>query len=128
MSKTTLPGLVSKRALIDRFRVGRSGRLKVSLARSAPSEKPPHVFNAKLDPKYPATLSHAAITGILRGQLGWDKVVLSDDMQMGAIRDAFGYADALRLAIEAGIDILTIAALCAMELRRRRMRQDQATS
>ena len=68
-----------------------------------------HVFNAKLDPKYPATLSHAAITGILRGQLGWDKVVLSDDMQMGAIRDAFGYADALRLAIEAGIDILTIA-------------------
>jgi beta-N-acetylhexosaminidase len=68
-----------------------------------------HVFNAKLDPKYPATLSHATITGILREQLGWDGVVLSDDMQMGAIRDAFGYPDALRLAIEAGIDILTIA-------------------
>jgi beta-N-acetylhexosaminidase len=68
-----------------------------------------HVFNAKLDPKYPATLSQATITGILREQLGWDGVVLSDDMQMGAIRDAFGYPDALRLAIAAGIDILTIA-------------------
>jgi beta-N-acetylhexosaminidase len=68
-----------------------------------------HVFNAKLDPKYPATLSRATITGILREQLGWDGVVLSDDMQMGAIRDAFGYPDALRLAIEAGIDMLTIA-------------------
>jgi beta-N-acetylhexosaminidase len=68
-----------------------------------------HVFNSKLDPTYPATLSKASITGILREQLGWDGVVLSDDMQMGAIRDAFGYPDALRLAIEAGIDILTIA-------------------
>jgi beta-N-acetylhexosaminidase len=68
-----------------------------------------HVFNSKLDPAYPATLSQATITGILREQLGYDGVVLSDDMQMGAIRDAFGYPDALRLAIEAGIDMLTIA-------------------
>ena len=30
-------------------------------------------------------------------------------MQMGAIRDAYGYPDAVRLAIEAGVDILTIA-------------------
>jgi len=41
--------------------------------------------------------------------LGWQGVVISDDMQMGAIRKAFGYGEALRLAIEAGIDILTIA-------------------
>ena len=68
-----------------------------------------HVFNSKLDAKYPATLSKATITGILREHIGWDGLVLSDDMQMGAIRDAFGYPDALRLAIEAGIDILTIA-------------------
>jgi beta-N-acetylhexosaminidase len=36
-------------------------------------------------------------------------VVISDDMQMGAIRKAFGYEVALRLAIVAGVDILTIA-------------------
>jgi beta-N-acetylhexosaminidase len=68
-----------------------------------------HVFNATLDPEHPATLSQPTITGILRGQIGWDGVVISDDMQMGAIRDAYGYADAIRLAILAGVDLLTIA-------------------
>ena len=68
-----------------------------------------HVFNAHLDAEYPATLSGATINLILREQLGWQGVVISDDMQMGAIRKAYGYEDALRLAIEAGVDILTIA-------------------
>lgn len=68
-----------------------------------------HVFNASLDPEHPATLSRDTITGILRERLGFDGVVLSDDMQMGAIRDAYGYEDAVRLAINAGVDILTIA-------------------
>jgi beta-N-acetylhexosaminidase len=36
-------------------------------------------------------------------------VVISDDMQMGAIRQAYGYPDAVRLTILAGVDILTIA-------------------
>ncbi|HTI29861.1 MAG TPA: glycoside hydrolase family 3 N-terminal domain-containing protein [Methylomirabilota bacterium] len=68
-----------------------------------------HVFNATLDPEHPATLSQPTITGILREQLGWDGVVISDDMQMGAIRDAYGYEEAIRLTIVAGVDILTIA-------------------
>ena len=68
-----------------------------------------HVFNANLDPSYPATLSKATVTGILRERLGYDGVVISDDLQMGAIRKAFGYPEAVALAIEAGVDILTIA-------------------
>jgi beta-N-acetylhexosaminidase len=68
-----------------------------------------HVFNGTLDPDNPATLSQATITGILREEIGWDGVVISDDMQMGAIRQAYGYPDAVRLAILAGVDILTIA-------------------
>jgi beta-N-acetylhexosaminidase len=68
-----------------------------------------HVFNANLDPDYPATLSRATVTGILRERFGFDGLVISDDMQMGAIRDAFGYPDAIRLAIGAGVDVLTIA-------------------
>jgi beta-N-acetylhexosaminidase len=68
-----------------------------------------HVFNAKLDPRHPATLSQPTIAGILRDRLGWDGLVLSDDMQMGAIRQAYGYQEALRLAIFAGVDVLTIA-------------------
>lgn len=68
-----------------------------------------HIFNSNLDPDYPATLSHKIITGILREQLGFDGVVISDDMQMGAIRNEFGYERAVELAINAGVDILAIA-------------------
>lgn len=68
-----------------------------------------HIFNAKIDPDLPATLSRATITGLLREQLGFDGVVISDDMQMGAIRDHFGFESAVRLALEAGVDILAIA-------------------
>ena len=68
-----------------------------------------HCFNATLDPDYPAMLSRATIDGILRQRLGWDGVVISDDLQMGAIRDAFGYDEAVRLTIQAGVDVLTIA-------------------
>ena len=68
-----------------------------------------HVFDADLDPDHPATLSQPIVAGILRGQLGWQGVVISDDLQMGAIREQFGYDEAVALAIEAGIDLLTIA-------------------
>ena len=68
-----------------------------------------HVFNRQLDGQHPATLSKPTIDGLLRGQIGYDGVVISDDMQMGAIRQQYGYADAVRLAILAGVDILTIA-------------------
>ncbi|MDY0212604.1 MAG: glycoside hydrolase family 3 protein [Desulfuromonadaceae bacterium] len=65
-----------------------------------------HVFNAQLDPEYPATLSRSIIDGLLRQQLGYDGVVISDDMQMGAIVDYYGFETALGLAITAGVDIL----------------------
>lgn len=68
-----------------------------------------HVFNSALDPEYPATLSKAMIDGILRGELGYDGVVISDDMQMGAIRKYYGFEEAVVKAIEAGVDILAIA-------------------
>lgn len=68
-----------------------------------------HIFSSKLDPQYPATLSQKIITGILREQLGYDGVVISDDMQMGAIRQFYGFEQAVELAIHAGVDILAIA-------------------
>ncbi len=68
-----------------------------------------HIFNSNRDAQYPATLSKKIITGILRDQLGYDGVVISDDMQMGAIRQYFGFEQAIELAIDAGVDILAIA-------------------
>jgi beta-N-acetylhexosaminidase len=68
-----------------------------------------HIFNANLDPVYPATLSCATITGLLRIELGWDGVVITDDMGMGAITQYYGFETAVELTIKAGADILAYA-------------------
>jgi len=65
-----------------------------------------HVFNAKLDPKYPATLSYALNTDLLRAQLGFKGVIISDDMQMKAISANYGLKESVTLAINAGVDLL----------------------
>ncbi|HRE07855.1 MAG TPA: glycoside hydrolase family 3 protein [Opitutaceae bacterium] len=65
-----------------------------------------HVFNARLDPDRPATLSRAVITGLLRQKLGFQGVVTSDDMEMRAISSQYGLEESVPSAIEAGIDVL----------------------
>jgi beta-N-acetylhexosaminidase len=65
-----------------------------------------HVFNANLDPERPATLSKTVLGGILRKRLGFDGVILSDDMEMKAISGHYGLETAIQYAIEAGIDML----------------------
>jgi len=74
-----------------------------------------HVFNSKLDPDYPATLSRAIITGMLREELNYDGVVISDDMQMGAIADNYGFETAIQKTIEAGVDMIIIGNNLAYE-------------
>ena len=61
-----------------------------------------------LDPDYPASLSEKVIQGMLRGDLGYDGAVVSDDLQMGAITQEYGFEDALRLALLAGNDLLVM--------------------
>ena len=68
-----------------------------------------HIFNATLDPRHPATLSHAVLTGLLREKLGYWGVIISDDMQMGAIANQYNLETAIRLAIEAGVDIISFS-------------------
>lgn len=67
-----------------------------------------HVFNKRIDTKYPASLSYATITKLLRGTLGYKGVVITDDLQMGAISKKYGLKNTLKLAINAGDDILLI--------------------
>jgi beta-N-acetylhexosaminidase len=68
-----------------------------------------HVFNRRLDRRYPATLSRPTITGLLRRELGWRGVVVSDDLRMGAIEQHYGLDEAAVLALGAGVDVLVIA-------------------
>jgi len=68
-----------------------------------------HVFNGKLDPVWPATLSRKTLTDLLRQEMGYTGVVISDDMQMRAIAARYGLETAIRQAILAGADILLFA-------------------
>jgi beta-N-acetylhexosaminidase len=67
-----------------------------------------HVFNQKIDSEYPASLSFQTITRLLRGEIGYQGVVITDDLQMGAITQKYGLKNTLKLAINAGDDILLI--------------------
>ena len=60
----------------------------------------------------PATLSRTIITGLLREEMGYDGIVITDSMVMDAIATHFDPADAAVLAINAGVDIL----LCPVDL------------
>lgn len=64
-----------------------------------------HIIFEALDPKRPATLSPAVIDGLLRNQLGFQGVVITDCMEMKAIADNFGLGEAAVMAVEAGVDI-----------------------
>jgi len=68
-----------------------------------------HVVNGQFDPSHPASLSPTIVTHLLRGQLGWDGVVVTDDLQAAAITKAFGRDEAVLLALEAGNDLLLFA-------------------
>ena len=63
-----------------------------------------HVFVPSLDDKRPATLSRRVVTELLRGELQYQGVILSDDLEMKAIAAEYAVPAAAVLAIEAGCD------------------------
>lgn len=68
-----------------------------------------HIINKNVDEIYPATLSDLFIEGILRRQVKFDGVVISDDMQMASITENFGLEEAIVRAINAGSDIILLS-------------------
>ncbi len=64
------------------------------------------VLMPALDPTMPAELSHTIVTGILRNQLGYDGVVLTDALYMLGIANKWSLPQAVVLAIEAGNDMI----------------------
>ena len=68
-----------------------------------------HIVNKNIDPNLPATLSPNFVQNILRKQLGFGGVVVSDDLQMGAIMDYYGLEQAAVKAVLAGCDLLIIS-------------------
>lgn len=78
-------------------------------ARQADMVMTAHIFQRNLDPKYPATLSHPIIDGLLRKNLGYKGVVITDDIQMNAIREHFSLEETLEALLNAGVDMIIVA-------------------
>ena len=67
-----------------------------------------HLFHKELDPIHPATLSPRIIGNLLRQELQFTGVVISDDLQMKAIINHYGLEEAACLALTAGVDLLIV--------------------
>ncbi len=69
---------------------------------------PSHLRVPELTGELPATVSGAALTGLLRGELRFTGVIVSDALEMRATRDMFGIPRAAVLAVAAGTDLLCL--------------------
>lgn len=68
-----------------------------------------HILLSKIDAENPATLSKIIITDVLRNQLNFEGVVITDDMTMGAITKNYDLAEAAVQSVNAGTDIILVA-------------------
>lgn len=67
-----------------------------------------HTIYPHLDPQAPATMSRSILTGLLRGELGYDGLIITDDLEMGAIEKKGSLENAALQALRAGADLLLI--------------------
>jgi beta-N-acetylhexosaminidase len=68
-----------------------------------------HILLPKIDKSYPASMSKEVITGILREDLNFNGVVITDDLTMGAITEHYNVAEAAVQTVKAGGDLLLVA-------------------
>ena len=69
-----------------------------------------HIVFPQIDGDVPATMSKRIITDVLRNELAFDGVVVTDDIGMGAVRDMFDQPDAAEKMMNAGTDLIDICA------------------
>jgi beta-N-acetylhexosaminidase len=69
-----------------------------------PSMMTAHVIFEPLDSVYPATMSRAVLHGILREKMGYDGMIVTDDIEMRAIADNYGVEDTVVRGLNAGVD------------------------
>ncbi|WP_217559775.1 glycoside hydrolase family 3 protein [Streptomyces sp. GbtcB6] len=67
-----------------------------------------HILVPALDPSLPGTLSHRVLTELLRGELGYDGLIVTDGMEMQAIAGTYGIEHGCVLALAAGADAICV--------------------
>ena len=83
---------------------------QAAIAAGVDSVMTAHLVLPELDPQQPATLSKAVLTDLLRQQMGFNGLVVTDALVMEAISARHGPAEAAVLAFEAGADLILMPA------------------
>ncbi|MGX4689894.1 glycoside hydrolase family 3 protein [Streptomyces sp. JNUCC 63] len=87
-----------------------------------------HILVPALDPDRPATLSRRILTGLLRGELGYDGLIVTDGMEMRAIAGTYGIERGSVLAVAAGADAICVGGGLADDETVRRLRDALVTA
>ncbi|MFE2641935.1 glycoside hydrolase family 3 protein [Streptomyces nigra] len=87
-----------------------------------------HILVPALDPDRPATLSHGILTDLLRGELGYTGLIVTDGMEMQAIAATYGIERGSVLAIAAGADAICVGGGLADDETVRRLRDALVTA
>lgn len=94
----------------DRIRHTEYPPFQAAIAANVDGVMSAHLLIPALDPDYPATLSAKILTGELREALGFEGLIVTDALVMGAIANQYGDNEAAVLAVAAGADILLMPA------------------
>lgn len=104
-SHLALPSVPYPRERLDKIELT---PFRWAIAAGVSSIMTTHIMFPALDPDLPSTLSHKIITGLLRQELGFDGVIVTDSMEMKGIADKWSVPEACVMAIEAGVDLVLI--------------------
>jgi len=99
-------GIVTVQASLDLLRRRDLPPFAAAIAAGVRGVMPGHLRVPELTGDAPATLSAAALNGLLRGELGFTGVIISDALEMRAVNDLYGIPEAAVLAVAAGTDLL----------------------
>ncbi len=99
-------GIATVDASLDLLRRRDLPPFAAAIAAGVRGVMPGHLRVPELTGDDPATLSAAALNGLLRGELGFTGVIISDALEMRAVSDLYGIPEAAVLAVAAGTDLL----------------------
>ena len=99
-------GIVTVQASLNLLRRRDLPPFTAAIAAGVRGVMPGHLRVPELTGDAPATLSAAALNGLLRGELGFTGVIISDALEMRAVSDLYGIPEAAVLAVAAGTDLL----------------------
>ncbi|MDB9401234.1 beta-N-acetylhexosaminidase [Microcystis aeruginosa CS-567/02-A1] len=94
---------------LEELRVRELIPFKALISEQIPLIMTAHILFPLIDPHFPATLSPAILKKILREELGFEGVVVSDDLDMKAVSDMFSQSGTVARAFDAGCDLFIVS-------------------